>query len=478
MPSSGKPGRPPSKKSSRPARKNPDSASIPDETPTVPDDGSSTMPETEPSVAELFRSAGLVYLRVEHAPTAPAPDEAASTDVDHPQSGVEDPDEDVRGDDDDIDDASTDAATRHPDPVGARAAIVSTDARTSKTTGGSQGGVLPATRWLGVRSRATPREEPPARPQQAESATSDEKAPPAAAVREPAAPPVAAVEAPEKSAASPAEPDAPARPSEARTRVRLALLAAAVAAAVAAVALPTLPIRGISGATATSAAGAGEAATTWLTANAEPTDRIAVPPELRASLIDAGWDPADVAAELGADVAWAVTPASDGSADSASVAIARFGSGGTALDVRAVVADPDAYRADAAARAEERRTAGAEIAQNPGVTVPESDRALLTDGSVDSRILTVLGALAAAGSVTVAAFPAIDGEADEPRRTLVLSSVGDAAVARGGELTPAGIAVVRGLTADYTPDRVAVRGDELRLRFPVAVEALEKGTAP
>jgi hypothetical protein len=85
--------------------------------------------------------------------------------------------------------------------------------------------------------------------------------------------------------------------------------------------------------------------------------------------------------------------------------LASFGSGGLRIDVRAVAPDgAAAYRVALVSDLAARREAGTQLLQNPRISVSAAARSELITGQVDSRLLSTLAALAAAGPVQVMAF--------------------------------------------------------------------------
>ncbi len=85
--------------------------------------------------------------------------------------------------------------------------------------------------------------------------------------------------------------------------------------------------------------------------------------------------------------------------------LASFGAGRLRIEVRAVAPDgAAAYREALASDQAARRDAGRQLLGNRRLGVSASARAELQAGRVDSRLLTTLAALAAAGPVHVAAF--------------------------------------------------------------------------
>jgi hypothetical protein len=111
-----------------------------------------------------------------------------------------------------------------------------------------------------------------------------------------------------------------------------------------------------------------------------------------------------------------------------SVAVAVFGRGDDAVEVRAVGPDADT---DSARRRDPLRAteAGAALSRNAGVRTTPSARRLLADGRVDERVMTTLVAVGAQQPVHVDDFPADPAEvtAGEPRRAVRLRALDDRA---------------------------------------------------
>jgi hypothetical protein len=85
--------------------------------------------------------------------------------------------------------------------------------------------------------------------------------------------------------------------------------------------------------------------------------------------------------------------------------LASFGSGDLRIDVRTMAPDgAAAYQAALASDLVARRDAGRQLLGNPHLRVSAAARAELRAGQVDSRLLTMLAALATTGSVQVADF--------------------------------------------------------------------------
>lgn len=154
-----------------------------------------------------------------------------------------------------------------------------------------------------------------------------------------------------------------------------------------------------------------------------------------------------------------------------SVLVASFGPAGHAIEVRRVVAQGATLAAAAAQAAATRRTtAGAELAENPAVRLSTGDRALVAAGRVDERILTVLGALAAGGDVTVAAFPVIDGEQAGPIRQVAIADIGGNALASGDQLTGAAVTLLPGLRGRFHPAASEANASNLVLTYDLWVD--------
>lgn len=150
---------------------------------------------------------------------------------------------------------------------------------------------------------------------------------------------------------------------------------------------------------------------------------------------------------------------------------AVFGSGDTMVEVYRV----DARGADELAAATDRdqrarSAASQQLLANPALDLGEDAEAQLRDGLVDSRVVSVLADLASDRELEVTGFPTVFGEDGQlPRRTVSLGSVDGEPVtsASAQRLTE----TVRALDGSFAVDGVAVEGDELVIRFPVAPPA-------
>jgi hypothetical protein len=156
-----------------------------------------------------------------------------------------------------------------------------------------------------------------------------------------------------------------------------------------------------------------------------------------------------------------------------SVVVASFGTGSQAVEIRRIVPEGASAASEAEQRAASVRAAyGAELAQNPSIRMSDADRALLTEGRVDDRIAVVLAGLAAQGEVTVAGFPVIEGERQEPIREVALMDVAGTTLVRDNRPSPETGALLGGLQGRFAPEDVYVEGDRLILRYSVPIDAL------
>ena len=108
----------------------------------------------------------------------------------------------------------------------------------------------------------------------------------------------------------------------------------------------------------------------------------------------------------------------------APVVIASFGAGADRIDIRAVAADGSAaYDSALAADLAARITAGQQLIGNHRITTTAADRAALSDGRVDPRLLAMLAALAAQQPLRILAFgdPSPGANAAIPLRSVEIA---------------------------------------------------------
>jgi hypothetical protein len=167
------------------------------------------------------------------------------------------------------------------------------------------------------------------------------------------------------------------------------------------------------------AAAARTAAAAWITRQVDPAAIIACDPQMCAVLQGNGIPAGRLlllgarnASPLGSDVivSTAVVREEFGSRLTsvyAPVALATFGSGSAQVTVRVVAADGSAaYQRSLQADASARRSAGAQLLRNPDVRVSPVGRRELAAGQVDTRLLSVIAALAAPYHLDITGFGA------------------------------------------------------------------------
>ncbi len=243
-------------------------------------------------------------------------------------------------------------------------------------------------------------------------------------------------------------------------------------------------------------------AQSWVTDNLDPGERILVDDAVWVDLVRGGLPREDVVwyykADTDSDVValapngWQdydyvlVTQAlrrSAGTAPTVDQALANgtrtavFGSGDTMVEVFRV--DPRGAEELGAAtdRDERARTAaGQQLLENPALDLSPEAEALLRDGQVDSRVVSVLAKAATGRELRVSDFPAVFGEDGQlPRRTVQLASVDGEAVSPSSGATSdpvAGLArEIEQQGGRYAAERVEVVGDQLIVRYGVSAPA-------
>jgi hypothetical protein len=109
----------------------------------------------------------------------------------------------------------------------------------------------------------------------------------------------------------------------------------------------------------------------------------------------------------------------------APVVLAGFGTGSTAIQVRAVAPDgAPAYLSQLSADLAARKSFGGQLLRNPNIAAAPAAARQLTLGQVDSRLITVIGTLAQAHRLRILAFSAAGpGSSPQvPLRTAILAS--------------------------------------------------------
>jgi len=137
--------------------------------------------------------------------------------------------------------------------------------------------------------------------------------------------------------------------------------------------------------------------------------------------------------------------------------LASFGSGGARIEIRAVAPDgAAAYLASLGPDLAARRAAGNRLLRDPRVRVPAAARRELGAGSIDSRLLITLAALAAAQPVSVVAFdgPPPGASAGAALRAADVTAPGDTASSTVG--LRAILSLLRAQRPPYLPSAMAV----------------------
>lgn len=225
----------------------------------------------------------------------------------------------------------------------------------------------------------------------------------------------------------------------------------------------------------------------WVERNGSPEQRLIVDNGMWVDLAEAGWDRENVVWYYKLDTDPAVAAESpNGWRDSDfvittesmrtfptefpevtgalqnSVAVASFGQGDQAVEVRRIM--PGGL--DAADEAQEAAFArqaelGTQLVANPRVEMPADAEDALTAGHVDERVIAVLAALSAQNTVEIAGFPLVFGEQSPVARQVEVSAVNDEPLsAETAEMFTA-------LGSSYTPDEVTVDDGTALLRFPL-----------
>ncbi len=297
--------------------------------------------------------------------------------------------------------------------------------------------------------------------------------PPAAAALElrraaPAVIPAAAQEPPAAAA-----PGVPAAPGHAAAR-RLAALAAAAAAllALAAYELPDVPTPagGTGAPAAASASAVRQRAAAWVAGQISRSAIVSCDPAMCSDLQRRGVPAGDLLVlgaaapdPLGSDVVVATSALrSEFGGRLAGVyapaVLASFGSGGARIEIRVIAPDgAAAYRAALAADLSARRQAGAQLLRNPRISVTAAGRRQLSDGTVDSRLLITLAALAGQGQVRITSFggPAPGASAVVPLRSAVIAGPAAPDAAAGINSEVASRSTGQAGSAAYVPSVLA-----------------------
>ena len=154
-----------------------------------------------------------------------------------------------------------------------------------------------------------------------------------------------------------------------------------------------------------------------------------------------------------------------------SLEVASFGTGATAMSVRAVRApEVDATPAaptTAAGRAAAalRRSLGAEVAQNPRIEVDGQDRARLLAGDVDTRIVLVLAQFVTAHRIAIRGFGVAEGDASGLRTIVTISEIDGRQVPSDGTKTGVLLRFLSDLRGDFTTESIDATDDGISAAF-------------
>ncbi|PYY38253.1 glycosyltransferase [Curtobacterium sp. MCPF17_046] len=218
----------------------------------------------------------------------------------------------------------------------------------------------------------------------------------------------------------------------------------------------------------------------WITANVSRSDRLLVDDALWVDLVRAGfprqnviwyyklstdsavarqnpsgWRDADYIVTTQSVAIGATQLPGIQAALRASAPVAVFGEGGEQVVVRRIDRQgAEHLRAGAERAAATRERVGTELVGNPALRASDDQTALLRSGGVDERATVGIGAVLAAGPVTLTALPVVPGEQETARRGVVLQATNTAA-AEQAEMR------LRGLEGALAPDRVHRRGTEV-----------------
>ncbi|WP_375389644.1 hypothetical protein [uncultured Amnibacterium sp.] len=209
-------------------------------------------------------------------------------------------------------------------------------------------------------------------------------------------------------------------------------------------------------------------------------------PDLAASSrADVGWWAArEGATAVASSVPWrdadyvvtddSLPPDRSGAADRVldrSLEVAAFGTGATAMAVRAVEAPPTGpvvrppTSAAGRAAAALRRTVGRQLAENPRIEVDGPGRAHLLAGAVDSRIAVVLAQFVTQHRIAVAGFGLAKGDDSGVLTTVTISEIDGRGVPADGSRTGVLLRFLSDLQGDYATESIDATDDGITAAF-------------
>jgi hypothetical protein len=258
----------------------------------------------------------------------------------------------------------------------------------------------------------------------------------------------------------------PTRLSRGRRAVNWGIALAAVAVS-ATLVLVTAPTDSTTAPTADAPAGTASAdlaaAQSWVAGNVAADDRVLIEDSLSTGLVAAGFaapsvlplslltaDP-DPNAWQSADFVVVTAALRDDTDDDVVQALANSSTAASFGDVEVRRVLPNGPTDDTATAA----ALGAQLADNPALTLEPAAAAALAAGQVDQRIIILLGEALADHSLTVADFPVEGstpaGEPDGVRHRVLLSSYDGGSLATDPAAVSATTTWLQNLTAPYTP---------------------------
>jgi hypothetical protein len=154
-----------------------------------------------------------------------------------------------------------------------------------------------------------------------------------------------------------------------------------------------------------------------------------------------------------------------------SLEIATFGTGSSALSLRAVPSaaapqkPPTPTTAAGRAAASLRRSAGAQVSQNPRIEIDGQDRARLLAGEVDIRIVLVLAQFATTHRVTVRDFGVVAGDPSGVRSTVTISAIDGRPVPSDGTKTGVVLRFLSELRGQFATQSIDANDSGITVRF-------------
>jgi hypothetical protein len=112
-----------------------------------------------------------------------------------------------------------------------------------------------------------------------------------------------------------------------------------------------------------------------------------------------------------------------------------------------------------------RRSAGAQLSQNPRIEVDAQDRARLLAGEVDIRIVLVLAQFATTHSVAVRDFGVASGDTSGVRTSMTIGSVDGRAVPSDGTKTGVVLRFLSGLHGQFATESIDANDEGITVRF-------------